>query len=959
MKKVIWKRVLVTLLAACMVTVLIPNALPGARAAEEEHTHPDDNGTEWIPLSLEKNGEGEKDVLKAGENLINDNMLPEGNYYLAEDMALSSATTEGGYAVYIAGKSVLCLNGYTLNGKVYADDGCELTITDCGEGGTITRNSSSSVYINRGGSLRLVSGTISSGEGSGGNDQNVYVSATGKFEMLGGTVDAPKQNGVAGSGTMEISGGTISSGYDAIQTSGSGKFTLSGSPVITGGDRNDTASIFLGAGKLITLEGFTGAPNGQPYTVRTPDTSVHQFAAGAVSTDVGSFVPKTAGLMTEYREDGQLWFTQHRHQWDEGWTYDETQHWHDCLGAGACDEDKYEAAAHAADPDDWQVDEETDQHYKKCSVCGAEFSRSDHDWKKGEVVDGTRVDTCETCKVTRTVNVYSVSGKVTNEKDEVPVSNASVELKKGRSKVGVTVTTDENGAYSFSNVEPGVYNVVVTAGEKTVTSMVTVSDSDLPDQDLVIPQSGVNSKLDLFIGKGGTESLTDPIPGVVVGGLQEEAVAQAESDASTVTLSMTAKYYGHSATIELAGIDKISSAVLEAFRGDEINEVKFQLYDFKVQKMDKSGGFTDIPVTEGILTIVIPYSLGGRTNVTVYRHHDGEAKALEKLWSEPSKPEEGTFWADTEHNLIYIYTSKFSAYAIISTNGNNVAEKNPEPEPEAPFVPTYYMRIAESKNGRVVAGSAYTVAGGRVTLTVTPDEGYVLDSITVADNAGKEVEYRDNGDGTYTFTMPYGGVKVTAAFKLKPCDGGDDCPSHSYTDVDISEWYHDGVDYAVRNGLMTGKADGVFDPEGITTRAEMAGILWNLEGRPVVNYLMTFTDVAEGEWYTEAIRWAASERIVSGSDGAFKPKDPITREQMALILYRYAEYKGCDLTKAADFTGYSDADEVSGWAADAMRWAVAESLIEGTSSTALSPSAASTRAQAATVSMNFCENIVK
>lgn len=950
MKKVIWKRVLVTLLAACMVTVLIPNALPGARA-DEEHTHPDDTAdTKWVPLTLEKKGEGEKDVLKAGDTPISDNKLPEGHYYLAEDMTLSNTTTEGGFALHFVGTSVLCLNGHTLTGRVYGDSNCDLTVCDCGEGGTITRNSSSAVYIQNDGIFRLVSGTLSSSEDGNSNDWNVYVMPRGTFEMLGGTVDAPKQNGVAGSGTIVISGGTISSGYDAVQANGN--FTLSGSPVLIGGEAKDSASIFLGTGILITLKDFTGAPNGQPYTVRTPDTSVHQFAEGAVSDDADSFVPKTAGLVTEYRADGQLWFTQHQHQWDEGWTYNDTEHWHVCLGAGACDVGKNEAAAHTADPDDWQVDEETDQHYKTCSVCGAEFSRADHEWVKGAVADGVRVDTCSVCGATREVNLYGISGKVITGENEDPVNGASVELKQGKNTVATT-TADKNGEYSFPNVEPGVYNVVVTAGDKAMTILVTVSGSDLQYQNIVIPQSNVSSELNV----SGTSA-----PDIVVGGLQEEAVEWAENNASvSFTMSITYKNLVYSGDEEAVNINK---EVREKFTNTERSEVELQYFQIDVEKEVKDSGVTSTPKkieeTNNVLTIVIPYSMGGRTNVAVHRYHNEKVEALKRLWSKPSETTDGTFWADLEHNLIYIYANKFSTYAISSTNGNNVAEKNPEPEPEAPFVPTYYTRIVESKNGKVTAGFAYSVAGGRVTLTVTPDEGYVLDSLTVTDNTGKEVEYRDNGDGTYTFTMPYGGVTVKTAFKLKPCDGGDDCPSHSYTDVDISEWYHDGVDYAIRNELMTGKAEGIFDPDGITTRAEMAGILWNLEGQPVVNYLMNFTDVTEGKWYTEAIRWAASEKIISGfDDGTFKPEDAITREQMALILCHYAEYKGYDTAKLADLTGYTDADKVSSWAADAMQWAVAEGLIGGTSSTTLSPSGDSTRAQAATVTKYFCENIVK
>ena len=429
MKKVFWKRALAVLLAVCLVTVFVPGALPQAAAVDSEvHTHADDpEGTNWIPLTLEKQGEGKKDVLKAGDDSITDNKLPEGHYYLAEDMTLSSTTTEGGAALYFAGTSALCLNGHTLNGRFYAENGCDLTVSDCGETGTIANTGFAIAYIRSGCTVRLLSGTLSSNGGSI-YDQNVCVYSGGTFEMCGGTVIATKQVGVNSVGTLVISGGTISSDNDAIQHFG-GTFTLSGSPVIIGGEADDTAGICLDNGTRIILKDFTGAPNGRPYTVRTPDTSVHQFAEGAVSTDAASFVPKTAGLVTEYREDGELWFAKHEHKWDEGWTYNDTEHWHACLGAGACDVGKNETAAHAADPDEWLVDEETDQHYKTCSVCGAEFSRADHSWTKGNITDGTRTDTCETCGATRTVKVYGISGKVVMT-DETPVVGASVELRR-------------------------------------------------------------------------------------------------------------------------------------------------------------------------------------------------------------------------------------------------------------------------------------------------------------------------------------------------------------------------------------------------------------------------------------------------------------------------------------------------------------------------------------------------
>src|SRR5699024_840496 len=142
-----------------------------------------------------------------------------------------------------------------------------------------------------------------------------------------------------------------------------------------------------------------------------------------------------------------------------------------------------------------------------------------------------------------------------------------------------------------------------------------------------------------------------------------------------------------------------------------------------------------------------------------------------------------------------------------------------------------------------------------------------------------------------------------------------------------------------------------------TTRAQIATLLWRLEGSPVVSYSMKFEDVDADSWYGEAVRWAASEGIVTGYGGnRFGPDDLITREQMAVMLYRYAQYKDYDVTAGADLSGYADADAVSSWALAGMQWANAEGLVTGTSGTTLTPGGSATRAQAAVMLMRFCEN---
>ncbi len=263
--------------------------------------------------------------------------------------------------------------------------------------------------------------------------------------------------------------------------------------------------------------------------------------------------------------------------------------------------------------------------------------------------------------------------------------------------------------------------------------------------------------------------------------------------------------------------------------------------------------------------------------------------------------------------------------------------------PVPPSPSTYTVKTEEVENATVVTSASSARAGETVTVTVTPAESYHVSGVTVTAANGTAVEVKENEDGTYTFTMPASNVTVTATVYK--------CPSLAYTDLDVTQWYHPYVDYAITHDLMEGVGDGVFAPEKTVTRAQMAGILWNLEGQPVVNYLMTFTDVPDGKWYTEAIRWAASEGIISGfGDGTFRPEDTITREQMAAMLYFYERKLG-----SGGFTGdwefhltFDDAADISPWAREAVAWCTMKGVITG-SDNKFNPSGSSKRAHLATI----------
>ena len=196
-----------------------------------------------------------------------------------------------------------------------------------------------------------------------------------------------------------------------------------------------------------------------------------------------------------------------------------------------------------------------------------------------------------------------------------------------------------------------------------------------------------------------------------------------------------------------------------------------------------------------------------------------------------------------------------------------------------------------------------------------------------------------------------------------PCDGtvSGGCPAAQFSDINTGSWYHEAVDYVLKNGLMNGTGSGTFAPGGITSRAMIVTILWRLEGKPQVNYLMDFEDVAAESWYTEAVRWAAAEGIMGGyGDGRFGTNDAITREQLATVLYRYVQYKGYDVSAKKSLDSYTDASAVHSWAVDAMQWACSIGLIKGIEQEngfTLDPVGNATRAQVATIFWRFCETI--
>ena len=250
--------------------------------------------------------------------------------------------------------------------------------------------------------------------------------------------------------------------------------------------------------------------------------------------------------------------------------------------------------------------------------------------------------------------------------------------------------------------------------------------------------------------------------------------------------------------------------------------------------------------------------------------------------------------------------------------------------------PSYAVSTpGKTENGTVSVNPKNAGQGDRVTLTVKPDPGHVLETLTVLDSKGKALPLTDKGGGMFTFTMPNGQVEVKAVFAAE-------VKTASFRDVPVDAYYYDAVKWAAEKGITTGQADGLFGSDQSCTRAQIITFLWRAAGSPVVNYAMEMGDVSADAYYAEAVRWALSRGITSGTGGgAFSPDDACTRAQAVTLLARALSAKA---GSAANFTDVP----ADAYYAQAVSWAVENGITTGVGGGRFDPNATCTRAQIAT-----------
>ncbi|MCQ5130613.1 S-layer homology domain-containing protein [Butyricicoccus faecihominis] len=503
----------------------------------------------------------------------------------------------------------------------------------------------------------------------------------------------------------------------------------------------------------------------------------------------------------------------------------------------------------------------------------------------------------------------TISGTVYATGDH-PIKGVTVSLKQGGTLVAET-QTGERGAYAFDGVAAGVYNIVVTGyqGAKTVMVMLTDSGSVVKD---------------IFLSGTNTESIVEvapDLPAVVVGGVD----AVAEADGANVTFAV--------------GKQKMPEE-REAIQAIAVGQIVELFLDLSLSKQTEGGEASAITDTgANVLEVVVPYTFTGRTDVTVYRKHGDEpAGALKALYAAPDTPEDGTFWADTRNGYVHIYASKFSTYAVAYT-------AEPTPSRSGGSSTTYYTLTATAKEGGAISpsGKVRVARNDDKTFTITPNEGFAIADVTVD---GKSV----GAVTSYTEKKVTKEHTIAASFRAKD----EKAAWNPFADVKEGDWFYESVRYVFEKGLMNGTDSDRFSPEQSASRAMLVAMLWRLAGQPTVNEAAPFTDVTANAYYAEAAVWAVENGIVKGyGDNLFGPNDPVTREQLAAILYRYAQVKGQDTAMAGDLSGF--ADQPSGWASEPVRWAVGAGLLSGKGGGVLDPTGNATRAETAAMLMRYLE----
>lgn len=387
---------------------------------------------------------------------------------------------------------------------------------------------------------------------------------------------------------------------------------------------------------------------------------------------------------------------------------------------------------------------------------------------------------------------------------------------------------------------------------------------------------------------------------------------------------------------QLAGKNMIETEItvkVEAKAADLANgKLTFEASPVATVKVNGAATGTTVPVTNDMLngqpiTVKLPLPEGFTPKQIKHISSDGSVEYFLKTAKRGAK----LFTVDSDNCAVFTIT-KFSTFELSGT----VTYVEPSYYSGSSSDPTYSVTVDKTENGSVTVSPKSASKGSTVTITVKPDSGYVLETLTVTDKNGNELTLKDKGDGKYTFTMPAGKVEVKATFME------DNSMLNFFYDVPNGAYFYEAVKWAVDKGITNGLSDTMFGPYESCTRAQIVTFLWRAAGSPEPKTASSFADVPASAYYAKAVAWAVENGITNGmTETTFAPDATCTRGQSVTFLYRALKGTASGSTNFTDVA--SDA-----FYADAINWAVANNVTNGTSATTFSPNADCTRAEIVT-----------
>ena len=438
----------------------------------------------------------------------------------------------------------------------------------------------------------------------------------------------------------------------------------------------------------------------------------------------------------------------------------------------------------------------------------------------------------------------------------------------------------------------------------------------------------VVDKTDTAVSSDITGNDEDAINGVI-SKANVDGVAEAVTPAKKADIvSKSNTNPGDNDKVEIEVAVKVEAKAADLANG----KLTFEASPVATVKVNGTATGTTVPVTNDMLngnaiTVKLPLPTGFKPEQIKHISSDGSVEYFLKTAKRGAK----LFTVDSDNCAVFTIT-KFSTFELSGT----VTYVEPSYYSGSSSAPTYSVTVDKTENGSVTVSPKSASKGDTVTVTVKPDSGYVLETLTVTDKNGNELTLKDKGDGKYTFTMPAGKVEVKATFME------DNSVLNFFYDVPNGAYFYEAVKWAVENGITTGVGNDLFAPEQSCTRAQIVTFLWRAAGSPEPKTASSFTDVPVSTYYAKAVAWAVENGITNGmTETTFAPNETCTRGQSVTFLYR--ALKGT----ASGSTNFTDV-KPDAFYADAINWAVANNVTNGTSNTTFSPNADCTRAEIVT-----------